>query len=349
MKKSILVFICGLFFISKAAPQNVGIDAPTMIADTLLQGDFSIRAIATDKDKVYYATNKNKVGYINLKTLEKKEITCTKDNLVLEFRSIALTKDHIIVASIGNPAVIFKMPKTLNESSRIVYEEKHEKVFYDSMQFWNDKEGMAIGDPIEDCFCILITRDGGETWNKTPCTSLPKLAEGEAAFAASNTNVVIKGNHAWVVSGGKKARVFHSPDKGVTWEMAETPILQGGTMTGIFTADFYNEKLGVVAGGNFEKYLMGTQGKAMTSDGGKTWKLLENSPTFGYISCIQFVPGSKGNGLLCVGATGVHYSRDRGKFWKQELVDNSLYTLRFIDATTAIAAGKNKIVRLQLR
>jgi formylmethanofuran dehydrogenase subunit C len=34
---------------------------------------------------------------------------------------------------------------------------------------------------------------------------LPRTANGEAAFAASNTNIVIKGNNTWIVSGGMKA------------------------------------------------------------------------------------------------------------------------------------------------
>ncbi|MFV8375772.1 hypothetical protein [Flavobacterium sp. LB1P62] len=43
---------------------------------------------------------------------------------------------------------------------------------------------------------------------------LPKIIDGEAAFVACNTNIVIKGNKTWIVTGGKKARVFYSSDKG---------------------------------------------------------------------------------------------------------------------------------------
>jgi hypothetical protein len=28
------------------------------------------------------------------------------------------------------------------------------------MQFWNNKEGIAMGDPIADCLNVIITRDG---------------------------------------------------------------------------------------------------------------------------------------------------------------------------------------------
>jgi hypothetical protein len=44
-------------------------------------------------------------------------------------------------------------------------------------------------------------------------------------LAAASTNIVIKGN-TWIVSGGMKARVFYSADKGY-WEVYDTPIVQG--------------------------------------------------------------------------------------------------------------------------
>ena len=83
---------------------------------------------------------------------------------------------------------------------------------------------------------------------KLPDSKLPKVFEGEAHFAASNTNIVVKGNDTWIVSGGKKSRVFYSSDKGNSWKVYETPIVQGKQMTGIFTADFYDDKNGFVCG-----------------------------------------------------------------------------------------------------
>lgn len=206
-----------------------------------------------------------------------------------------------------------------------------------------------MGDSIDNCFNIIITRDGGKTWAKLNCEKLPKLEKGEAAFAASNTNIVIKNDKTWLVSGGKKSRIFYSADKGLTWKTYNTPIVEGNTMTGIFTADFYNESIGIVSGGDYENQNQNSKNKAMTFDGGKTWTLLSENMGFGYASCIQFIPNSKGNQIVSVGANGLYFSSDKGKNWAQLSSDSNLYTIRFIDSKTAIAAGKNKIIKINFR
>ncbi|WP_395052520.1 oxidoreductase [Flavobacterium sp.] len=313
--------------------------------DTILIDKISIRAITVSNNKIWYAADKNRVGFLSIIDENKMQRQLNKDSIKMEFRSIAQTTNSIFILNVGNPALLYKFSKDLVQK-KLVYEEKNEKVFYDSMQFWNDNEGIAIGDPIENCFCIIVTRDGGATWNKIPCEKLPKIIEGEAAFAASNTNIIIKDNNTWIVSGGKKSRVFFSSDKGNSWKVYETPIVQGEAMTGIFTADFYNDKIGFIAGGNYEKPNQNFQNKAITKNGGKTWKLVGENTGFGYASCIQFVPNSNGNQLVCVGLNGLFYSSDSGDSWKQFSSDTTLYTIRFINDTTAIAAGKDKIVKL---
>lgn len=313
--------------------------------DTILKDKISIRPITVSNDKVWYAADKNRVGYVSLTNASKMERKINKDSLKLEFRSIAQTATSIFILNVGTPALLYKFSKDLQQKT-LVYQEQNEKVFYDSMQFWNDQEGIAIGDPIENCFCMLITRDGGTTWNKISCNNLPVMMEGEAAFAASNSNIIIKGTNTWLVSGGKKSRVFYSPDKGITWSVYETPIVQGETMTGIFTADFYDNKIGFIAGGNYEKPKQNFQNKALTTNGGKTWKLVGENTGFGYASCVQFVPDSMGKELVSVGTSGLFYSNDSGTTWSQFSTDASLYTIRFINRSTAIAAGKDKIVKI---
>ena len=320
----------------------------SVVVDTLLHEALSVRAILIDSNKVWYAANNGQYGSIDLATDKRFNGHVTKDTLSLEFRSIAQTKEFIFIMNIGTPALLYRISK---DGSRIkkMYQENHPKAFYDSMQFWNDEEGIAMGDPTDDCLSVVITRDGGLTWHKVYCENLPKVSDGEAAFAASNTNLVVKGSETWMVSGGKKSRVFYSADKGKTWSAVETPIVQGEAMTGIFTADFYDAKTGFIAGGNYEQLSQNFGNKAFTKDGGKTWKLIAEKEGFGYTSCVQYVPKSNGQQLVTVGASGVFYSSNSGEKWNKLSDDTTIYTIRFMDDSTAIAGGKNKIVRLNFK
>ncbi|PJJ08754.1 hypothetical protein CLU83_2052 [Flavobacterium sp. 1] len=345
------LFISGLYFISAQDLNKNKIDATDFHAvqiDTLFQDKISIRAIVVDNGKVWYAGDKNRFGFYDLKINEKFENTVTEDTLKIEFRSIAKTDKYVYLLSIANPALLYQVGKD-GKSIKLVYQERNEKVFYDSMQFWNNNEGIAVGDPITNHLCILKTINGGFTWNKISESKLPEAFDGEAHFAASNTNIVIKGKETWIVSGGKKARVFYSPDKGNSWSSHETPIVQGKQMTGIFTADFYDEKNGFVAGGNYEIPNQNFDNKAVTDNGGKTWELIANNKGFGYASCVQYVPKSKGMGIVAVGASGLYYSSDSGLNWIQFSKDPSLYTIRFVNDTTAIAAGRNKMIRIHFK
>lgn len=351
MKQSLilLLFAAALFSCKKEEPKKDYKPSFTTIeADTLLNEEISIRAITIDGDKVWYAGSTGKYGWVSLSGNKGFNGVISKDTLFPEFRAIAQTKSDVFILNVGTPAMLYKISKD-GKTSKEVYTESGEKVFYDSMQFYNDKEGIAMGDPTEDCLSIIITSDGGNTWKKMPCNSLPKVIEGEAAFAASNTNLIVKGNDTWIVSGGKKSRVYHSADKGKSWNVYDTPIVQGGAADGMYSADFYDEEIGFAVGGNYEKPDGNTGNKIFTEDGGKTWKKVAEGQAFGYASCVQFVPGSGGNELMTAGPSGIWYSYDRGATWKKVLDENAYHTLRFVDNGTVILAGEQKVVRLKLK
>ena len=205
-----------------------------------------------------------------------------------------------------------------------------------------------MGDPIGGCLSIIITRDGGDSWSKLSCDVLPSVVVGEAAFAASNSNIAIYGDHTWIVTGGQRARVFHSPDKGNTWAVYDTPILQGGVMTGIYSVDFFDASTGVIVGGNWDDKDFNQGNKAITQDGGKTWSLLSNGAGPGYRSSVSFVPGTKGQGIVAVGSPGISYSSDQGVTWS-ELSKEGFYAISFVNDSVAFASGSKKISKIVFR
>jgi photosystem II stability/assembly factor-like uncharacterized protein len=320
----------------------------SVTVDTLLQDEISIRAITIDGDKVWYSGSNGKYGSVSLSGGKALNGIIAKDTILPEFRAIAQTDTDIFILNVGSPAMLYKISKD-GKRTRMVYTEAGERVFYDCIKFRNNKEGIAMGDPVNECLSILTTSDGGESWKKISCIKLPKVEEGEAAFAASNTNMVVRKDKTWIVTGGKKSRVLFSEDKGQTWEQYDTPVVQGRETTGIFSIDFYDDEVGFAVGGDFTDPKKNTANKAITTDGGKTWDLIADNTAFGYASCVQFVPGGHGNELVTTGPSGVFYSFDRGATWKMIHSDKLLHTLVFANGKTLIAAGENKVVRLTLK
>ncbi len=306
----------------------------------------SIRAIEPiTKEKIWFAANNGRIGFIDNKSPKLTNIKY--EDILLNFRAIAAIKEAVFVISIENPAVLYKIGFNGNEATNIeeVYVENGPQVFYNAIKFWDDQEGIAMGDPTDNCLSIIITRDGGNTWEKLSCDNLPKTALGEAAFAASNSNISIYKNNVWIVTGGKKARVFHSSDRGDTWKAYETPIIQGASMTGIYSVDFYDDQTGIIFGGNWDRKEFNEGNKAITNDGGKTWRLLSNGRGPGYRSSVKFIPGTNGNDIVAVGSPGISYSNDRGNSWLK-LSEEGFYAIEFVNDTLAFASGKNKISKL---
>lgn len=307
----------------------------------------SIRAIvAVDTTKVYYVGSDGSYGFFSLKDKQpSSKYLKYQDSIVPHFRSVATNGSQFYGLAIGNPALIYNLSA---KSPKIVYTESHEKAFYDSMKFFDEKNGIAMGDPTEDCLSIILTKDGGKTWKKVPCSKLPKVAKDEAAFAASNTNIKVLGKTAWIVSGGAKARVFKTTDLGNTWKVYDTPIIQGDGPQGIYSVDFADQNNGFIIGGDYSKPDQNKANKALTTDGGKTWTLVADGQRPDYKSCIQYVPGTNGKEVFAVGKTGIAYSYDGGKTWEQ-VSKEGFYVIQFVDKHHAWLAGNRKIGYLKLK
>ncbi|MFK8060908.1 MAG: WD40/YVTN/BNR-like repeat-containing protein [Polaribacter sp.] len=346
--KRITVFIFALLLISSCKDAYEPRNIEKITIQEFKIDSTSIRTIvALDKDSIVYAGSTGIIGFFW--EMEKPRPTYFpkyQDSITPNFRSLAFNGTDYFALSIGNPALLYKISDGKTE---LVYKEEHEKVFYDSMYFFDDnKHGIAVGDPTENCPSIILTADGGQTWSKIPCDKLPVFEEGEAFFAASNTNIKTIGSTVWIASGGKKARILKSDDYGQTWQVYNTPIIQGNGPQGIYSIDFADKNNGIVIGGDYSKPLENKANKAITKDGGKTWSLVADNQNPNYKSCVQYVPKTNGKEVFAVGKTGVSFSNDGGNTWK-DVSKDSYYTIQFIDKNTAWLAGNGKIGKLVLK
>ncbi len=372
MKRIAFVLVVIVFFSCKQedkfVPRNISkVEINHLLEDSLL----NVRALEIMNDTVLifpfdrYTVYSNDIGYDegfwvdtvhSTYPIMNEEVDTLNGIGKIEskqIRSIASNYNSLFLLNIESPAFInkIKLDTVLHANLRlqkVIMVDDSPKAFYDSMDFWNDNEGIAIGDPTEECMSIIITRDGGETWTKLSCDDLPKSKAGEAAFAASDTNIAIVGDNTWVATGGKASRVLYSPDKGKTWTVFETPIVQGLETTGMYSIDFYDELTGFAIGGDYTKPDDNAANKIRTADGGKTWELVAQNQNPGYRSCVQYIPNGRGKELVAIGFKGIDYSNDYGSTWKR-LSDEGFYTIRFLNDSVAYAAGAGRISKLTFR
>ena len=229
----------------------------------------------------------------------------------LDFRDVDAFSDRVAYAlSIGNGEAS-RIYKTVDggQSWTLLRANKDPNVFLDAMAFWSENGGIAYSDSIAGAFVIFRTVDG-KTWERIPAASLPPALQGEGAYAASGTNVAIYGDHVWI--GTTASRVLHSPDRGRTWTLSQTPIATGEA-TGSFSIAFRDARVGIAVGGNYQKETEAVDNAAVTSDGGKTWRLSKGLS--GYRSAVAHRPGSTST-WIAVGPTGIDVTDDDGATWR---------------------------------
>ncbi|HKI27712.1 MAG TPA: YCF48-related protein [Candidatus Sulfotelmatobacter sp.] len=113
------------------------------------------------------------------------------------------------------------------------------------------------------------TQTPGSTW-KSGASAPRERRENEGASAPEGKT---PDPNLWFATGGRAARVFHSSDRGQTWQVFDTPILHGPDSAGIFSIAFRDAFHGVIAGGDYKHPDQDGPNLAFTDDGGKTWTL----------------------------------------------------------------------------
>jgi photosystem II stability/assembly factor-like uncharacterized protein len=230
----------------------------------------------------------------------------------LDFRGVWAFDEKTAFLMSSGEAEKSRIYKTTDggESWKLQYTDSRKEFFLDSLACLNRTTCYALGDPMDGRFVLLKTDDGGH-WGRIALESLPKAVDGEGAFAASNRCLLLDGDEIYFASGGAVARVFHSADKGKSWEVFAAPLAQGPAGAGIF-ALAKSEKTIVIVGGNYQEAKAAHGVAAYSTDKGKTWKLAESQPG-GYRSGVAAVDRTM---LVAVGTNGTDASVDGGVHWK---------------------------------
>lgn len=226
-----------------------------------------------------------------------------------DFRDIeAFDKNTAIIIAIAEPGQILKTTDG-GQNWKVVFTDSTKGIFLDAMDFYNRRNGLVVGDPVDGKIYLAYTKNKGEEWIKFDGKKNYRrwvAKEGEAFFASSGTNIkYLKKGKYRLVSGGRSARWFD--------ENGDHPlsIIQGKESTGANSIAAHKNQYAVV-GGDFTNDKDTTRNCLVTKDGGRNWIFPTTAPR-GYRSCVIYV---NENQLITCGISGVDISDDGGINWR---------------------------------
>lgn len=336
MKLFLNIFLLALAFCKTA-------EAQYFKTSTLDSGrNTSIRGLSVVNNKIAWLSGSN--GWVAKTTdgnhFEWQQI---KGFEKVDFRDVeAFSKNEAIIVSAGSPAYILETQDG-GKLWKTVYQNNEPEIFLDGMDFWNRKDGIVFGDPIYGLMQILLTKDGGETWQNISVKANIKLAKGEGGFAASGTSIRTFKNNVYVATGGIKSKIYVSTYKCINWEKYALPILQGEASQGCFSLAVDKKSIFIVGGDYLKDQLSISNYYYANFDDWKWNKAIQNPS--GYKSCIEILGKSK---LITTGTSGTDYSLDNGKTWIT-LNKESFNVCRKAKKGNLVlmAGGKGKIVKVE--
>ena len=198
------------------------------------------------------------------------------------------------------------------QSWSLRYQASDTSVFLDAIAFWDERHGVALGDPMNGRFFLVTTDDGGGTWRESPLIQGPASVDGEAAFAASGSSLLIDGPRGmWIGSGGTAARLHKSTDQGRSWTTFSSPLRQGASSLGIFSLARFGGRI-VAVGGDYQVDSARTGNHGIFDSARGEWAPAGAASPRGFRSGIAISQSI----AIAVGQAGSDVSTDGGVTWR---------------------------------
>ena len=155
MKKLILAFSLSILFHSVFCQQI------KICADSVHS---SFRGLSVVNDNLLWVSGSNgTVGRSNDAGKSWKWMT-VKGFEKTDFRDIeAFDEKTAVIMAVDTPAYILRTNDG-GENWKVVYKNDDKGMFLDAMDFYNEQEGIVVGDPMNGRFFIATTSDSGKNW-----------------------------------------------------------------------------------------------------------------------------------------------------------------------------------------
>lgn len=198
--------------------------------------------------------------------------------------------------------------------------------FTNVVHFWDANNGFCMGDPINGEYEIYTTINGGTNWILVNGSNIPAPLTGEYGYTGQMESV---GNDVWFTTN--KGRIYHSADKGYTWDVFTTPLTDFGGTTQSGQLSFKDANNGLIISNTNVVY--------KTTNGGANWNIITPTGTT-YANGLCWIEGT--DIIFSTGANpaGSSYSEDAGTSWISIDTEQHLY-VEFLNQSTGWSGGFN--------
>ncbi|MGB0166126.1 MAG: hypothetical protein ACPF8V_04660 [Luteibaculum sp.] len=256
----------------------------------------------------------------------------------LDYRSLWVQDQTVLLASAGQPAFVFRSSNS-GETWHQVYSDTSASAFFDGICAMGKDTLVILGDPRDGRFTIYTSTNQGLSWQMVDLEKSPLAAEGEVAFAASNSSLFSEKGFLLFATGGSSGAFLHAgnPFTG-DWKKQTLPLKQGEAC-GAFNL-FRNKNLLLVGGGCYDKPESSEGNFLISENMGGQWFALPNGPK-GYISD----SGVLQKYLIAVGDTGIQVAPQRTRKFSF-LVEGGGWNALACNETHAVVVGKKGAVQV---
>lgn len=199
--------------------------------------------------------------------------------------------------------------------------------FVNAIHFFDENNGILLGDPRNSRWGIGVTADGGATWS--PLSTPLAAGAGEAGW---NNSFATFGDNVWF--GTNNNRVFHSTNRGRTWTSAATPSPSSFS----FAFSSATDGIAVFKRTVINNAYVGQNMLATTVDGGENWEPIELP--FGMTAdAATAIPGT--NRILIATESGIVETTDLGQTWTVIAAPASVFNWKASEIGARYGTGVN--------
>lgn len=302
-------------------------------------GKISLRGLSVVNDNIIWASGSNGKVAKSINRGKTFEWITIKNYEQRDFRDVeAFDENTALVMAVDLPAIILKT-KDGGKTWFEVFHDNTKGMFLDAMDFDANGNGMVVGDPINNKLFIATTANYGDKWLALkPEDNQYTVAEGEAFFASSGTNVKIAGAtyrpFICFVTGGSDSRLF------INGSPAGLSLIHGKGSQGAnsIAVDAALKKIAIVGGDYALDTAVKNNIQLFTINNQQLLNASVQTPPHGYRSCVTFLSS---NVLIACGTSGVDVSTDGGLNWRLISTESFHVCTKAKKGTAVFLAGKD--------